>query len=500
MPKNLETSISTNSLLRNRRLSAAWITKDEIDLSQKKDTILSCFQESCANILHALGNPDLRSLDFDQINPSIETDILKIATLKFASNDDLNTASPGFTSNDRIKAKDNTLYLDSYHSGRTVPDILIIDGEDIRLSNNISYFFESKFVIVYGPKDDLNKKSLIEYLTFQTQYYRETANLGQDCVIFTRREINPNLPVHFFTIVLNGEPFIRYHEHMLNKLPFEWHWHIVEGVAELTHDTAWSLQTGGKIPHDFHSFGRSIDGTTEYLDNLVTRFPENITIYRKPLTNFWDGKIEMVRAPLVNLKDHCLLWQLDSDELWSPQQVIAMRAAFLSDPTRTAAWFWCNYYVGPKLGISTRNNYAQNPNQEWLRVWNYRAGMYWCAHEPPILSYNTAANQTFQDVGRENPFNHAETEAIGAVFNHFSYVTEAQLKFKESYYGLTDALGQWRQLQHSQALIGNGSGLLRNFLPWVTDQTMYRSVSEMGWKSPASYDDDTGIWAWNLMN
>lgn len=238
MPKNLETSISTNSLLRNRRLSAAWITKDEIDLSQKKDTILSCFQESCANILHALGNPDLRSLDFDQINPSIETDILKIATLKFASNDDLNTASPGFTSNDRIKAKDNTLYLDSYHSGRTVPDILIIDGEDIRLSNNISYFFESKFVIVYGPKDDLNKKSLIEYLTFQTQYYRETANLGQDCVIFTRREINPNLPVHFFTIVLNGEPFIRYHEHMLNKLPFEWHWHIVEGVAELTHDTA----------------------------------------------------------------------------------------------------------------------------------------------------------------------------------------------------------------------------------------------------------------------
>src|SRR5690349_6437136 len=58
---------------------------------------------------------------------------------------------------------------------------------------------------------------------------------------------NDALPVHFFTIVLNGEPFIRYHETMLAQLPFRWHWHVIEGVAALRHDTAWSAATGGRV-------------------------------------------------------------------------------------------------------------------------------------------------------------------------------------------------------------------------------------------------------------
>jgi len=55
------------------------------------------------------------------------------------------------------------------------------------------------------------------------------------------------LPIHFFTIVLNGEPFIRHHIDEFAKLPFSWHWHIIEGVAELKHDTAWSVALGGRI-------------------------------------------------------------------------------------------------------------------------------------------------------------------------------------------------------------------------------------------------------------
>lgn len=51
----------------------------------------------------------------------------------------------------------------------------------------------------------------------------------------------PSLTIHFLTIVLNGEPFIRYHIEVFKQLPFKWHWHIVEGVAALKHDTAWSL-------------------------------------------------------------------------------------------------------------------------------------------------------------------------------------------------------------------------------------------------------------------
>ena len=103
-----------------------------------------------------------------------------------------------------------------------------------------------------------------------------------------------DLPIHFFTIVLNGQPFIRYHIDIFKQLPFKWHWHIIEGVADLKHDTGWSLQLGGKITDEIHKQGRSKDGTSEYLDELAAKYPENITLYRKPEGEFWDGKREMV--------------------------------------------------------------------------------------------------------------------------------------------------------------------------------------------------------------
>ena len=88
-------------------------------------------------------------------------------------------------------------------------------------------------------------------------------------------------PIRFFTIVLNGMPFLRYHLSMMQKLTIPWEWHIAEGLAELRHDTAWSvrkrwtwrkpfrLQTTGWLPHEFHEGGRSIDGTSEYLDEIA---------------------------------------------------------------------------------------------------------------------------------------------------------------------------------------------------------------------------------------
>ena len=77
------------------------------------------------------------------------------------------------------------------------------------------------------------------------------------------------LPIHFFTIVLNGQPFIRYHIDVFKRLPFEWHWHIMEGVADLKHDTAWSVKRGGRMSDELHRNGRSNDGTTEYLDDIA---------------------------------------------------------------------------------------------------------------------------------------------------------------------------------------------------------------------------------------
>jgi glycosyltransferase involved in cell wall biosynthesis len=276
------------------------------------------------------------------------------------------------------------------------------------------------------------------------------------------------LPIHFFTIVLNGEPFIRYHESMLAALPFRWHWHVVEGVAALRHDTAWSAAGGGRVSDDIHREGRSNDGTSEYLDDLARRFPGQVTIHRKPPGEFWDGKKEMVNAPLPAIHEACLLWQVDADELWTVDQICAMRRLFIEQPDRGAAYYWCWYFVGPGQVISTRYNYAQNPGQEWLRTWRFQPGDHWAAHEPPTLVRPQPDGAEQVNIATLSPFMHDETEAHGAVFQHFAYVTAAQLGFKETYYGYAGATARWREL-----LTWQGPGFLADYFPWVTDRTMF---------------------------
>ncbi len=274
------------------------------------------------------------------------------------------------------------------------------------------------------------------------------------------------LSVHFFTIVLNGMPFIQHHIDQFRFLPFRWHWHIIEGVAELAHDTRWSLANGGHLPQTCHAEGRSIDGTSVYLDMLADAYPEQITVYRKPSGSFWQGKLEMVNAPLGNITEPCLLWQIDADECWTYLQLADGWRLFEKEPQRSAAYYWCHFFVGPHLVVSSRNCYSQLGGQEWLRTWRYQPGDRWQAHEPPRLC-RYAADGVMHDVATLFPFSNDETEACGLVFQHFAYTTIEQVRFKEHYYGYTGACFRWIQLQKETCL----PNFLKYFLPWVQDQT-----------------------------
>lgn len=273
-----------------------------------------------------------------------------------------------------------------------------------------------------------------------------------------------DVPVHFFTIVLNGEPFIRHHIEVFNKLPFRWHWHIIEGVADLTHDTSWSLQTGGRIGDKLHSEGRSNDGTSEYLNELARRYPEQITLYRKPRGIFWDGKIEMVNAPLKNINETCLLFQVDADELWTSDQLLRVYKMFAHHPEKTAAYYFCNYFVGEDLVTTTRNAYGNHMSFEWLRTWRYTPGNRWISHEPPRLCMDYKGGQ-WRDIAMIDPFKHADTEKEGLIFQHYAYVIKEQLGFKELYYGYAGAVEKWLELQDRQEF----PVLLKNYFPWVQD-------------------------------
>jgi glycosyltransferase involved in cell wall biosynthesis len=386
--------------------------------------------------------------------------------------------------------------------GITTFDLVLIDGSE--------FTGEIEFEKVYGAKiillDDVNtyKNFKVRQRLLADPDYRlaiEDLELRNGFSIFRRKDVEltslrRQLPIHFFTIVLNGEPFIRYHEHVLSRLPVPWHWHIVEGVASLVHDTSWSVASGGHIPASIHDRGRSNDGTAEYLDGLAARVPDRVTLYRKPLDEFWDGKREMCNAPLSNIMEECLLWQIDADELWTAEQISAVHREFVKDPSRTAALFWCDYFVGPEKMISTRYNYAENPAQEWRRTWRFKPGDRWLTHEPPTLSRRCNwVSRQWRKLERRSPFRrrkekafrHDETEAVGAVFQHFAYATEAQVNFKESYYGYTGALEKWRVLQSHR-----GSGFLRDYFPWVTDECLVDDAATLG-VAPVAWVED-GRW------
>jgi len=123
-----------------------------------------------------------------------------------------------------------------------------------------------------------------------------------------KKRKNKQAPIHFLTLVLDGMPFLRWHIDQLQKLPIPWQWHVVEGLADLKHDTAWSLRTGGRLPRGKRRSSLSRDGTTEYLDTLQRKFPGQVKIYRKPNGQLWQGKVEMVRSPLTAIREECLLW------------------------------------------------------------------------------------------------------------------------------------------------------------------------------------------------
>ncbi|HEY9624054.1 MAG TPA: glycosyltransferase family 1 protein [Crinalium sp.] len=367
-------------------------------------------------------------------------------------------------------------------------DVVLIDGSEFTGEAELREIYGARYILL----DDINTYK--NYNNHQTlladpnyKLLHQNSNVRHGYSVF--KKIEPNqaptfdqsdiavliLPVHFFTIVLNGEPFIRYHLDVFKHLPFSWHWHIIEGVADLTHDTAWSARLGGQVTAALHRNGRSTDGTTEYLDELQQQYPDQITLYRKPEGVFWDGKREMVNAPLANIGEACLLWQVDVDELWTVEQLINARQLFLDHPDKTAAFYWCWYFVGTDLVISTRNCYAQNPDQDWLRTWRYHPGCVWAAHEPPQLA-EPLSDGRWRDVARVNPFRHDETEEHGLVFQHFAYATPEQLQFKETYYGYAGALQHWQTLQAEQSFPVR----LRRYFPWVHDFTMVDRAEAMG--------------------
>lgn len=387
-------------------------------------------------------------------------------------------------------AQDNGIARIKRENGIHTFDMVLIDGSAFTGKAELDEVYGARYILLDDTNDIKNCENM--HRLMRDPSYSLVANnqeLRNGYAVFKKKDMD--CPVHFFTIVLNGEPFIRYHIEMMKQLPFHWHWHIIEGVAALKHDTAWSVALGGKVYPSLHRKGLSNDGTSEYLDLLQKEHPGNVTVYRKPKGAFWEGKREMVNAPLLNIADECLLWQIDVDELWTPQQIVKARNLFIENPSRTAAYYYCHYFVGEKL-LSVTNNTYGNYKYEWVRTWRYRPGMQWRSHEPPSLCVKSWDKQ-WHDLTLQLPFTHEETKAQGLVFQHFAYAARTQLEFKEIYYGYAGAVASWRRLQKATSF----PLLLRNYFPWVTDGALVDTADIQG-IVPMAWRSRSGVWKFNM--
>ena len=279
------------------------------------------------------------------------------------------------------------------------------------------------------------------------------------------------MALHVFTLVLNGMPFIRHHESVLRGLGVPWRWSIVEGVAELKGDTAWSLKNGGRIPSIMTKKGLSRDGTTSYLDRLRRLYPRQIQVIRKKGGNPWPGKVAMARAGMMGIRDGDLLLQLDSDELWARSRLERLAKTFRARSELQWARVPCRFFYGPALYAEGENQYGNNQS-EWLRVWRYRKGDHWQSHEPPCL----IRRDTGRPITEEPGLGRRESRTLAFSFDHYAYATEKQVRFKEAYYGYRDAVCRWKKMQ--QATPGT---LVRRRFPWVKEVEISKTRNLRGY-------------------
>jgi len=261
--------------------------------------------------------------------------------------------------------------------------------------------------------------------------------------------------IHFFTLVLNGMPFLEEQWKVLQSLDIPFRWHLIEGIAELKADTGWSVVRGGRCPDEFHRDFLSIDGTSDFIDSLASEYPDVVSCHRTD--GPWPGKRAMCQAAVEEIDHEVLLWQLDADEIWGGETIRAVGEEFASSDKWQAAQFRCRFYVSPNHVLDNIGSYGNDPRVEWRRVWRFRPGDEWTSHEPPVLSRR--GRDLF-----EHPHLSAETTSQhGWKFDHFAYVREEQVRFKEAYYGYPGAVEGWNRLRGSE-----GEAVMASeYLSWI---------------------------------
>jgi hypothetical protein len=162
----------------------------------------------------------------------------------------------------------------------------------------------------------------------------------------------------------------------------------------------------------------------------------------------------MINAALTAFKKDGVLLQMDSDELWTEEQMRRLVELFAANPETNTAQFEMDYMLGPNVKSTSTDGYGNRKN-EWIRAWRYSVGLWMERHEPPIFNGNKGK---LLDRGKTSM-------TVGKIL-HMAWVTPQQVAQKQRIYkgGYDNACEDWERLQSNTEWPVKD---LKQFLPWV---------------------------------
>lgn len=216
-----------------------------------------------------------------------------------------------------------------------------------------------------------------------------------------------------FTIHYNGLHHLQHGDFAQRMLSFFDHWIVVDGHALPGGTTSW-------CNHLKYQPVSSTDGSLAYLKSL----PGVHLVTKK---GYWASKDDMVKAAINRLKtitDQCTLWQVDTDEWWRKEQLLANEKSLKGKVG--AVGF---HHIVGEIGDDLLVVRGQWGNDYVNRLWRW-SGEQFLSHEPAVLE------------------GQGVVEKLPEKFLHFSYYFEKDVEFKAKYYkNHGDIYKSWKELQ-----------------------------------------------------
>lgn len=263
-----------------------------------------------------------------------------------------------------------------------------------------------------------------------------------------------------FTIVLNNKLMLQKQvaEGIFDKFDL---WIVVEGAAENNGSTGWCKP----FPVEYVIDGKSIDGTHEYLTELVQQYPNQMSFiwtYDK-----WQSKDDQVNAILDDLEDlsDVFLWEVDVDEFWDKDSLNLAEYQLKANKAKAAS-FLCDYLIGfldrEDRQLIVKGGWGEGNTLRYNRLWAWEKGDQFLSHEPPIVTGQTKTNTL------ELPYR----------FTHYSYCDSDTVLFKDKWYGGHEGIfNNWLDVNYTDKK--HFPLPISEFLPdsnWVDDETKIHIV------------------------